>query len=183
MKRSRVSGVSLLEVMIATTMLGLAVLASTLFFRQSTRNARRTFDSSALTRTLAVLEKDLMKDMAFIPPQDNDDPAENSAMYGAEPAPPPIPPPANPPAVPYGERCYDRNGSLLDTCAGFTTNNAVVFLVRYFKSRVRDQSLNAASPLNRIPISRIRMKVYYKLENRVQTPLFFSRLLTEVIRY
>lgn len=161
-------GLSIIEVIVAMAILSGLVYAFMLFQSMTTRTVKLVTDSSDLSRALVVIERSVMEDMVFIPPQIQDDPAEDSPIFSdAEKA---------------GLRCYDKSGNQLDTCTGFETDNGIAFRARFYKVRVQDQSVDQNSPLSAIPVSRVRFRVDYKINFQVQSPLFFSRLVTEVLR-
>lgn len=149
----------------------LALLAVLLaqFAKQTSRGVKMVADISSLARSLSSIERDIMKDMPYLPPQEVDSDVTDSPIFAdAEKA---------------GLRCYDRNGVPAPDCTDFETSAVLNFRVRFYKTLVRDQSMNAASPLSLLPISRVRFRVEYKVENKVQPPLFFARLQTATLLY
>lgn len=188
-------GFTLLEVVIGVTIIGVVVAAYMAFQAKVSKTIRIVGDQATLSRVLIAIEKNIMPDMIFIPPQQNDPapavgrPAQDSTAFDN-------------PAV-AGTRCYDKTGAELTgatPCSNFGLVNAAPrFRVRFFKVRVRDESLAAGSPLDRIPMSRVRFRVEYLADNQRfmfqgaldpappgppdLPPLYFSRLKTEALVY
>jgi len=176
-------GVTLIEALIAGTLLTIAALGVTFLFSASRRSLRRVTETSAFTRALAAVEKDVMRDMVYIPPQEGDEALTEHEAFE-------IPVPTGSPAgtlptlrIYVAERCYDQNGVSISDCTNFLTDTSKAYRAEFFKERVRDQSLDPASPLNRIPVSRVRFRVYSKSGGALEPAFFFSRLETGVIRY
>lgn len=161
-------GLSLIEVMVAMAILSGLIYAFMMFQSMTVRTVKIATDASDLSRALVVIERNVMEDMSFLPPQPSDDPTEDSPIFADGDR--------------AGLRCYDKAGNLLDTCESFETDNGIAFRARFYKVRVQDQSLDPASPLSVIPVSRVRFKVEYKVNFKLQPPLYFSRLLTETLR-
>jgi len=176
-------GVTLIEALIAGALLTIAAVGMTFLFSASRKSLRRVTETSAFTRALAAIEKDVMRDMVFIPPQDGD---ETLTEHAAFETPVPVGSPAGTLPAPrayVSERCYDPNGVPVGNCTNFLTDGNKAYWAQFFKERVRDQSLDPASPLNRIPMSRVRFRVYSKSGGALEPAFFFSRLETGVIRY
>jgi len=163
------SGLSLMEVIVGMALLGMVMTAVVMFQSQTTKLTRINLDFAALTRALATIERDIMREMPFIPPQAQDDPQKDSIIF------------QDPNRA--GLACYDHTGARLPDCNHFENNRLAFARVQFFKARVADESVDPQSPLGHIPVSRVRFRVVYKLNWRVQPPYFFSRIMTDVLKY
>ena len=159
-------GVTLVEAVVAMGLLSLVAIGLFQFQTQTGKTVRVSMDTAAFTRALSTIERDVMNDMPYLPPQE---PAETETLFND--------------GQKSGTRCYDRTGGRLAECGDFTKNNGAQFEVTFFKVRVPDDTLEEASPLNRIPLSRTHFKVRYKIGGKIDEPFRFSRLTTDVLRF
>jgi len=162
-------GVTLIEVVVALVILGIVMLAFMQFQTGTSKMVRMTTDQAAFTRAMSAIERDVMRDVPFLPPQDEDDVDPNTKAFD------------NPDKSEM--RCYDRTGGRAPSCENFDKSQVLYFRASYFKSRVRDQSVDPASPFGRVPISRVRFRVDHKVNDKVQPPYQFGRVQTDVLRY
>jgi len=139
------------------------------FQSRTVQQVRVVSDNAALARALLSIERDIANDMPFLPPQENDDNAKASALFLNDQK--------------TGTRCYDKSGGRMGSCDDWSTQTHVYFRTKFYKAAVLDQSLNANSPLARIPLSRVRFQVEYKVNNKVQDPMYFTRLFADSLRY
>ena len=176
-------GVSLIETIVAGAILAIASFGMMYLFDSVRKSLRRVSETSAFTRALSAIERDVMRDMVYIPPQDGNETLTENAAFES---PVPVGSPAGTLPVRRAyvtERCYDASGVRIADCTNFATDATKAYWAQFFKERVRDQSLDATSPLNRIPVSRVRFRVYYKNETGLEPAFLFSRIETGVIRY
>lgn len=162
-------GLGLIELLVGVSIIGFLAVLFAQFARNTTRGVKMVADISSLARALSSLERDVMKDVPYLPAQEADSPLSDSPIFmDAEKA---------------GTRCYDRNGIPALSCDDFELSPVLNFRVRFYKTLVRDQTFDPSSPLGLLPMSRVRFRVEYKVENKVQPPMFFARLQTAVLLY
>jgi len=173
-------GFTLLEIVIGVTVLGVISASFFAFQHQASKSLGVIADQGTMARVLVSIEKDIMADMIFVPPQDEEaasattDP--NNIKFNESPT--------FMDANLAGLRCYDRSGAKLPDCANFGTPGTVArFRVRYFSVRVRDRNFPAVSPLSHIPMSRVRFRVESMIDNKIADPMYFSRLKTYAMVY
>ena len=190
MKRfRRARGVSLLELLIALTIL--VIIVGALPRLQSTviKGTRCALDISSIARALYVVQSDIVRDDRFLPPQEfpdaanPDDPSTLDAFLDDTNI--------------SARRCYSRLGVEVPADATYpncTTNPAAYFRITYAKFRQPDVSFfeNSANPqarrdssFNRIPLSHYRMRVEYYPDGtgQPQKRIFASRLVTSQVVY
>lgn len=175
------SGFTILEALLGMTILGVMAAAFMAFQHQTSKSMGVVADQGALARLLITIEKDIMADMAFIPPQDEEAPSTTSTdpnsmkFYDS---------PTFRDPEKAGERCYDKTGSRMPSCANFGTAGAAPrFRVQFFSVRVQDRNFMPASRLSHIPLSRVRFRVEAMIDNKVAEPMFFSRIKTYAMVY
>lgn len=174
MKRNE--GFTLIEVIIAASLLAGLAYAFYMFQSLTIKSVKISTDSSDLVRALKRVESSVMEDMRYIPPQNAVTPDElkKDSIIFTDPN-------------RAGVRCYDRLGNEIVTCPtdapGFVNDNGIYYRVSFFKERIPDGSVDVASPLSRIPVTRVRFKVEFKIEFRPQDPMYLSRLQTGILRY
>ena len=168
MKNNR-HGFSLMEVMVGVGLLALVSLGFLQFQRRTAQMVRVVSDNAALAAALTSIERDIANDVPYLPPQENDENVKASTIFND--------------AQKTGTRCYDKTGSRASTCDDWATQPIVYFRTKFYKAAVVDQSLDPASPHARIPLSRVRFQVEYKVNNKVQEPMYFTRLFANAMQY
>ncbi len=168
-------GITLIEVLIASAILSVALVAYMLFSNFVLKSTKRTIESSSMLKALSAIEKNILNDTPFLPPQDGLE--DSGGVAGFEDS-------SGTVRAFVSERCYDTTGTVLANCTSFASDVGKAFRVEFFKERVRDRSLDAQSPLNHIPLSRVRFRVFYKRERSVVADArYFARLETGILRY
>ncbi len=162
-------GFSLMEVMVGIGLLAIVAFGFFQFQRRTYQMVRVVSDNAALATALSSIERDIAADVPFLPPQENDESIKVSTLFND--------------AQKTGTRCYDKTGARVSGCDDWTTQPFVYFRTKFYKAAVADESLDPASPHARIPLSRVRFQVEYKVNNKVQEPMYFTRLFTNAMHY
>jgi len=162
-------GFSLVEVVVGVALLAIVSYGFFAFQNQTFKMVRVVSDNAALAKALTSIERDVSADVPFLPPQENDDDAKASVHF-------------NDP-LKADVRCYDKTGARIATCTNFENEPVAYFRTRFYKAQVLDASLDSTSPMARIPLSRVRFKLEYKVSNKLQEPMYFTRLYTDALRY
>ncbi len=162
-------GFSLIEVLVGLALFSLVLFGFMQFQSRTYQMVRVVSDNATLSRALYTIERDIANDVPFLPPQENDENIKASTLF------------SNPQKT--GTRCYDKTGARVSNCEDWAGQPAVYFRAKFYKAAVMDQTLVAASPLARIPLSRVRFQLEFKVNNKVQEPMYFTRLFADALRY
>lgn len=162
-------GFSLVEVMVGLALLSLVLIGFMQFQSRSYQMVQIVSDNAALSRALSSIERDIANDVLYLPPQENDENIKASTLFNN--------------TQKTGTRCYDKTGARVANCDDFEGRSFVYFRAKFYKAAVMDQTLNPASPLARIPFSRVRFQLEFKVNNKIQEPMYFTRLFADSLRY
>lgn len=174
------SGLALMEVVVASAVLGILVMGWMTFEANSQREIQQSVTRSKVQKVLLIIQSDILRDDRFMPARDvipeidnvvpTTEAIEASFTEAAEKY--------------VGHRCYD-DGGVDVPCA----DPRKYFETSFYKIRVRDRGYPAESDLSRLPLSRINIRVKYRERGHADNEgpqekiRYFSRLVTATAAY
>lgn len=206
-KISNSKGFSLMEIMVAAGLIGIATVAYINFAKLSGQAVKGVSDSYVINRAILEIQNSILKDSIYYPPlslatyNDKDNVSIKSFFEDS----------ANQQKFAY--RCFNKGGveisepevaselgttttttttssSYTGTSTGISSTLEFHVLVEkcpvnvwFFKTAVRDQTYSNSSELGNLPMSRLNFKVVYKDSQKKIITLYFSRLKTDAVAY
>lgn len=163
-------GFTLVEVLVATGIIALMVLALATFQGDYFKKFSSLSSDTKLLSSLQSIEEDIFKDQRFIIAQ-----SDIPSLQGDQITDDALAASFNPPTK-VSVRCYSKQGARVDE--GPDCHHRVLF----YKMSIRDRRFSADSAYARVPMSRLNLKIEFPQDEEAR-PVYISKILTDVLPF